>query len=400
MVIIMKIGLLGTPTYNHNLGCMALTYSLFQVLNDISKKQNQDFEYLLFDWADNPESIERMQQKLNVSSLKIEFCKLALISDPLRNLKHFFEITNMKRKLQQCDCIIDLTEGDSFSDIYGDHMFRGRTNIKNFIEKEKIPLMLGPQTYGPFISVKNKEMAQKVIKNADMLVARDFVSQKLIQDMTGRNAIYTTDLAFLLPYQRPDKSDAGTKVKVGMNVSALLWGDGNEVQNRNFMLRTNYKKYIIDIVRLLLQSGKYEIHMIPHVKGDEVPHNELKKLFPEIITEGPFDDPITIKSFISSMDIFIGARMHGTIAAFTAGVACIPTAYSIKFQGLFESNNYPYIIDLQKMENDEAVDTTMEYVNNYLKISKKAVECKQYYTEYVKRIEETLSDWLRLLENS
>lgn len=395
----MRIGLLGTPTRNNNLGCMALTYSLFKVLNTISEKQNIDFEYIIFDWHDDPDSIEQIKQKLKIASLNITFCKLALISDPLRNIKHFFGIAHMKRMLQQCDCIIDMTEGDSFSDIYGNHMFRGRTNIKSFIEKKNIPFMLGPQTYGPFVSENNKELARKVIQNADIILVRDLISQKLIQDMTGRQAIYTTDLAFMLPYERPMRADTETKIKVGINVSDLLWAGGNEVQNRNFTLMTNYKEYMTEIIRLLLQSGKYEIHMIPHVRGDEVPHNELKRIFPEIIIEGPFYDPITAKSFISSMDIFIGARMHGTIAAFTAGIACIPVAYSIKFQSLFQSNHYPYVVDLQKMGNDQAVRTMMEYIGQYLKISQEAIQCRKIYTEYVTKIETTLSDWLISIEN-
>ncbi|MGJ7723542.1 polysaccharide pyruvyl transferase family protein [Escherichia coli] len=39
-----------------------------------------------------------------------------------------------------------------------------------------------------------------------------------------------------------------------------------------------------------------------------------------VVVAERFTNPITAKSYISSIDFFTGARMHATIAAFSAGV--------------------------------------------------------------------------------
>ena len=76
------------------------------------------------------------------------------------------------------------------------------------------------------------------------------------------------------------------------------------------------------------------------------------------------------------MDIFIGARMHATIAAFSAGVITIPTGYSRKFKGLYDSIEYPYVIDLQNMTTSEAIEKTLEYIENSYMLEKQIMESK------------------------
>ena len=62
------------------------------------------------------------------------------------------------------------------------------------------------------------------------------------------------------------------------------------------------------------------------------------------------------------MDFFIGARMHATIAAFSANVPVIPFSYSRKFEGLYEQLNYPYIIHGMTESLEEAIDNTLEWI--------------------------------------
>ena len=61
--------------------------------------------------------------------------------------------------------------------------------------------------------------------------------------------------------------------------------------------------------------------------------------------------------------------MHSTIGAFSSGVATIPFAYSKKFEGVFGNYNYSYMIDGMHMETDEAVEKTIEYMDNYHKLN-------------------------------
>ena len=68
------------------------------------------------------------------------------------------------------------------------------------------------------------------------------------------------------------------------------------------------------------------------------------------------------------MDIFIGSRMHSTIAAFSSNVITIPISYSRKFEGLFNSLNYPFVINGREETNVHAFDKIKDYVNDTIKL--------------------------------
>ena len=57
--------------------------------------------------------------------------------------------------------------------------------------------------------------------------------------------------------------------------------------------------------------------------------------------------------------MFIGARMHATIAAISSGVPTMPVAYSRKFTGLFGTIEYPYVVDLTELDTEEAYKLTV-----------------------------------------
>ena len=69
------------------------------------------------------------------------------------------------------------------------------------------------------------------------------------------------------------------------------------------------------------------------------------------------------------MDIFIGSRMHSTIASFSSGVVTIPISYSRKFEGLFGSLDYPYVINAKLENTDSAYALVMRYIENRADLS-------------------------------
>lgn len=63
------------------------------------------------------------------------------------------------------------------------------------------------------------------------------------------------------------------------------------------------------------------------------------------------------------MDAFIGPRMHATIAAFSSSVLTIPVAYSKKFEGLYGSLEYNYLVDLRYLSTEDAVIKTLNLLS-------------------------------------
>ena len=84
------------------------------------------------------------------------------------------------------------------------------------------------------------------------------------------------------------------------------------------------------------------------------------------------------KSIISAMDIFIGARMHATIAAISSGVATIPFSYSRKFEGLFNYLNYPYVISGRSETTEAAIAKTKKWIENVTELNAAVYKSGEY----------------------
>ena len=91
----------------------------------------------------------------------VEIIKNPKVLNP--NIYKISQNKNFIDSVKECDCIIDITQGDNFSDIYGKKRFYTWTIEKRIVQKLRVPLILGPQTYGPFIDEKCKKFAAKVI---------------------------------------------------------------------------------------------------------------------------------------------------------------------------------------------------------------------------------------------
>ena len=357
-----KIAIFGAPCNNSNLGCMALTYSLIHLLEEIAKEHNETLEYVIFEGIPKPEATAKVEKNLGLESGKIVSYPLFLVRDIVRCVAFAPKNFRLLRILKSCSVAIDMTQGDSFADLYGDARLRLNTNIKLLVEMAGVPLVLGPQTYGPFNKKKNAKKAGKAIRYASFVMARDQVSGKLATKLSGREVTVTTDLAFQLPYKKKVLANSDKK-RVGVNISALLVQNKAEPTSTNFQLAADFDIYIVHLLEYLCKH-QYEVHLIPHVAEDWVASQPFIAKFPSVICEKAFDTPMQAKSMISGMDIFIGARMHATIAALSSGVVTIPLAYSRKFQGLFDLIGYNYIVDLQRQDTEQAFQETIRLLES------------------------------------
>lgn len=361
----MVIGTMGLEFGSGNKGCEALGFSFFYLLNQIAVEKKEMVDVKICMRCDTT----RIINKLKCNNLRLSCVSMGRI----------MEISYKKKIFKECDLVYDFTSGDSFSDIYGLKRFLRWTMNKQAALWVRTSLILGSQTYGPYKSQFAKIWARHIIRHSDYVYARDDLSCEIAKMLSGRNDIYkTVDVAFALPYDKQQfQFPKNDKIRVGINPSGLLWAGGYKGNNQ-FSLRLDYKKYCIGLIRRLIRKNKYEIYLIPHViykdlslaDNDIVACNELKKKFSNTIYAPLFDTPMEAKGYISNMDIFIGARMHATIAAFTSGVATIPVSYSRKFEGLYNSLDYPYVISGTKIATEDAILETLQYVEDYKELEK------------------------------
>ena len=84
----------------------------------------------------------------------------------------------------------------------------------------------------------------------------------------------------------------------------------------------------------------------------------------KVIVAPAFRSALEAKSYISNMDIFMGARMHSTIGAISSGVVTIPFSYCHKFESLYSKINYPYIISATKISTEMALEKVKQWISN------------------------------------
>nr|WP_294574396.1 polysaccharide pyruvyl transferase family protein [uncultured Anaerostipes sp.] len=400
----MKIGIMGVALQSTNKGCEALAYSFLEILNSIAKRNNETYEVLYIQkmptkkFIENKFSINKTIKEIGAirdySNLTIKYCL------PWHTKKHIF----YKRAISSCAMVVDFTEGDSFSDIYGEERFWSDTNYKMSIIGHGVPYILGSQTIGPFATKQIAEQAKKIILECKEVFARDKLSYECAKDVSGREVILTTDIAFKLPY---DKINTQTthKVKVGFNPSGLLWAGGIEKENQ-FGLKVDYKRYCRSMLQYFTKRNDCLVYLIPHatsvrpdgtieIDSDLNACNELKAEFKECVAVDEFVSCISAKSYIATMDFFIGARMHATIAAMSTGVSTIPFSYSRKFEGLFGELQYPYLISGRSMTTEEAIHRSIEWFENIDSVRQHTNVSLKLALERIKIFEATLDKYMR-----
>lgn len=277
-------------------------------------------------------------------------------------------MVNSVREISRCDLVIDLTGGDSFSDIYGGKRLLRKLFHKELVLATRTPLVLAPQTYGPLQRRVWAHWYRRVVERAALVVTRDELSGQFLASLTAREVLVSTDVAVTLPWIRPERRSSS---HVAFNVSGLLWGGGYTGANQ-FSLTSDYRAYCHGVVVGLLSEG-HDVELVPHVltrawengvEDDVAAAKELLRDHPACTLAPAFDSPVEAKSHIATADAFIGSRMHATIAAFTAGVPTIPVAYSRKFSGFFGSLGYDVLVDLTEADTQRAVRETLSFVRD------------------------------------
>ncbi len=259
------------------------------------------------------------------------------------------------------DILLDIGAGDSFADIYPDKRFAYIFMTKAMAILAGKPLVLSPQTIGPFSRQPHTAMAAWACRRADVVFARDPLSmaalQALAPDADARQAI---DVAFAMPYDRPAPRAPDAPIRVGLNVSGLLM-NGGYAGNNQYGLDFDYPALTRALVTAFTAMPGVEVHLVPHVMAPGLPSDDdgaaadrLKAEFPALVRHPDFASPVAAKGFIAGLDFLTGARMHATIAAYSAGVPVVPISYSRKFEGLYRGLDYPWLVTAKGMDTGAA----------------------------------------------
>lgn len=389
---LVTIGLLWHSLSSDNLGVGALTESQIAICESAARRAEVRTKYIVFGTRGGSSYVPE--------GADIEIGHRISIKQMLTGRSEFL------RQIELCDLVLDIGEGDSFADIYGNKRFLFQLASKIAVIAKKKPLILSPQTIGPFKQRWARVIAAAIMRRCTRVFARDRLSADYLEDLgVSGNTEEVIDVAFRLPYTPPVERTK-ERLKVGLNVSGLMFSGGYTGGNQ-FGLSVDYPLLMRKLLASWTEREDIDVWLVPHVIPDSLPADDDRKAIRELAAEFPkaciapsFKSPSEAKTFIAGLDFLTGARMHACIAAFSAGVPVVPLAYSRKFEGLFSSLDYQWVADGERLSAEEA----FEQINKCLdsrEILKAAISHGNAIArQKLERYEAALSEKLRELVGS
>ncbi|MGY1670997.1 polysaccharide pyruvyl transferase family protein [Geodermatophilus sp. SYSU D00710] len=272
-----------------------------------------------------------------------------LASGPLlarRSLAAMAAPTVTRRELADYDLMIDVGEGDSFASIYGLRRLLRITALKGAARRAKVPVVLAPQTLGPWRGPAAQALGYLGLRACDAAWARDSSSERRAERYAVGKVRLASDLVFCVKAPNSGE-DSGDSSPIGLNVSGLLWQPNNHVPSDRYQA-------FVHALLAQLQRKSVPVRLVAHViaagsqDDDSACTRELAAQYDNVEPVIPAD--LTgLRAAIAGCSLMLGARMHACLNALSLGVPTIPLAYSDKFASLFADLGYPAGWDLRQL---------------------------------------------------
>lgn len=345
-------------------------------------KQNIKFHEVIFKIGFSPKNIPK-----TVSSI------IRLFTWPVLyklEVKTFTKDERFKEYVNS-DLVISVG-GDVLTEDYGTLSFISHITNLFFGLLFDIPVIIFAESVGPFKRSLNKKVAHFLFNKSSLIIVREEVSKRNLLDIkVDVPPIYiTTDSAFLL---KPSSTDRINKLLnennirkddnplIGISLSKIIAQYGFlEIQDndKKYIQYINIMAKVIDFLIIELNST---VIFIPHVM--EPPYNDDRKVNRDVyqlvnhksscrLIENEYSAE-DLKGIIGICDLFIGSRMHSTIASTSMFVPTIAIAYSHKTHGIVGKRlkQQEYVIDINNLEYESMVSKIKLIWSNKEEVSKK-----------------------------
>ena len=239
------------------------------------------------------------------------------------------------------DLVLDTRAGDSFADIYGLRRLMTMSVSTELAQRAGVPVVLTPQTIGPFGSRLATALARRSLRTAALVMARDTRSAEAA-DRLGRPVdLITTDVVFAL-----DVPGADVTRDVILNVSGLLWHTNPHVD------ASTYRRTVGEVYDALTAAGR-RVSLLAHVLPSDNPDDDVPAVEEFARTHAPAAEVLhptslaDVRKMMTGASLVVGSRMHACLNALSVGTPAVPLAYSRKFAPLLADLGWQHVIDLR-----------------------------------------------------
>jgi len=258
---------------------------------------------------------------------------------------------------KEVDIVLDAA-GFAYSDQFNINNCLELANSCKRWKKNGTKVILLPQAFGPFSTKKIEKAMKVIVKNADLIFAREPISYEHLVRVVGEQE----------------------KIKIAPDFTNLLSGildDDFNVDENQFCIVPNYRMidktskeeseayipFLIKCVGYLLEKGKNPFILIHEGKNDLKLAKEINDAVGGLLPIVIESNPLKIKGIISACEGLVGSRFHAIVSALSQGVPAIATGWSHKYMMLFEDYGFSegiIAVDSNRVEIKQKLDLIID----------------------------------------
>lgn len=249
----------------------------------------------------------------------------------------------------------------------GDNYCYPGTQIYGWLNKEYHKHGMKTVLWGCSIepSIVEKSNVAKDLSTYDAIVARESITYEAIKKVQNHVVLAPDPAFFMQPVACTLDERFNSGDVIGVNISPMIISS----EKAAGIAYENFKNLISDILK---KTDAY-IALIPHVvwssNDDRI---VLKKLYDDfdqnsrLILVEDHSAP-ELKYIISKCRMFIGARTHATIAAYSTCVPTLVVGYSVKARGIARDlfgTEENYVLPVQKLKHPEELAEAFSWLSD------------------------------------
>ncbi|MBQ3451576.1 MAG: polysaccharide pyruvyl transferase family protein, partial [Selenomonadaceae bacterium] len=286
------------------------------------------------------------------------------------------------RTIGDSDLIIDIS-GYSLGSKWGMNNSRAYLNKMRFARALNVPIILMPQSFGPFdFDKKQKEMDKKI---KDVMTYPEYI---FVRELDGfhplrkkyklENVFFHPDLVLASPQTDPAyiyKDVPKISVPKVLDASCVAVVPNMRSLDRPGVNPWRTLQVYYEIINFLRKEGKL-VYLFHHSTGDIALCSWLKSLFAEDDRVVLWEDNFSCFGYDAvcrQFDFMIVGRYHGIVHAYKNNIPCILMGWAVKYKELAQlMYQSKYFFDLAAPEFDiREIFSAIHDMENNLELNKK-----------------------------
>ncbi|MFZ2498398.1 polysaccharide pyruvyl transferase family protein [Methanosarcina sp.] len=279
------------------------------------------------------------------------------------------------REYVESDAVIN-TGGDNLTEDYGTLSLAFNLSYLLIGLIFKKPVVIYAESIGPFRGRISRLMANFVLNRVNLITIREEISKKNLNliNVNKPRICLTADSAFLLKavtakrlteLLNTENITENDRPLVGISISKIISRYGFADIEKPEEKYQQYVSVMAKTIEYITDNLEATVVIVPHVidprkNDDRWVADDVCKLISnksKVISIKEDYTPEELKGIIGHCDLFIGARMHATIASTSMLVPTIGIAYSHKIYGIVGEmlGQKEYILDVKELTYESLI---------------------------------------------